>query len=202
MQGLRKFEVYNGSQGVGDVRTASFYVKIPKSSDVPTRVNSVLPGRFVVQAVAGDSALGDGASAADSTGTPGRLWLGLCVTVTDTRARRLDKQIITPSQEGLALLVPVKIATFAGLEDGVGGGITDAGGFAAITLGTISGEMPEETPYYTPYPNDEIDSSTITSGTAENRALRLIRPVGDITNTDTARRVWQFAVTPAFSADI
>lgn len=200
MQGIRKFDVYNGLQGVGDVRTLARYIKIPRAADVATRVNAVMPGRFLVQAAAGNNGVGDGASAADTTGTPGRLIIGLVMAVCDIRGRRLDRQILLPSEEGSALVVPARVATFCGLEDGLGGGISNAGGFAAIVLGTTSGEMPNETPYYTPLPNDEIDSSTVASGTAADRALRLIAPVGDIRNTDPARRVWEFSITDAFSA--
>lgn len=202
MQGIRKFEVYQGRKGAGDVITASRYIKIPKSSDNGSRANAVMPGRFIVQCTAASNSEGDGSSATDSTGTPGRLFIGLCVAVTDLKGGRKDRQIIETTEEGLALYVPVDNVTFRGLEDGVGGGITDAGGFCAIILGTVSGKMDGETNYFTPMPNDELDSSTVAAGTSSNRACQLINPIGDITNTNTARRTWEFIITDAFSAHL
>lgn len=200
MQGIRRFDVYRGLESNGLVVTNPVLLKVPKSSDVATRVNRVMPGRLIVQAVAGNNATWDAASAADTTGTPGRLIAGLCMTVCDLQGRRKDRQVIETTEEGAILVVPAARVVLVGLEDGVGGNIADSGGFCSIVLGTPTGEQPNETNYYTPLPNDEIDSSTTASGTAANRALQLIAPVPDITNI--GRRQWQFVITSAFRASL
>lgn len=200
MQGIRRFDVYRGLESNGLVVTNPVLLKVPKAADVATRVNRVMPGRLIVQAVAGNNATWDAASAADTTGTPGRLIGGLCLTVCDINGRRKDRQVIETTEEGAVLVAPVARVVLVGLEDGVGGNIADSGGFCSIVLGTPTGEQPNETNYYTPLPNDEIDSSTTASGTAANRALQLIAPVPDITNI--GRRQWQFVITSAFRASL
>lgn len=203
MQGLRKFDVHGSLKDGGKIVLPTRYAKIASSSENANRANRVMPGRFIVQCTAGSNTNFDGASAANTTGTPGRLIAGLVLTVCDTRGRRRDKQILETTESGLVIFAPARNIIFKGLEDGVGGGIADAGGFASMVLGTPTGDdQDEETHLFTPMPNDEIDSSSIASGTNANRAFALMSPLGDITNTDTARRIWRFTITDAFSTVI
>lgn len=174
----RRIEVYRAPHGKLYEANPIYYHVPTKTANV-NRTNTVTLGDFAVQCTAGSSAACDAVSNADSTGSPGRLFLGVFAKIMDINGNVKDSNMILPEEEGLVQLVDIR-NLFRISEDGVGGLVSDPYGHAAIIRGTIV--MSKDTYHPDPAPDTRIDSSTISGGTNANRALHLQGIESDIQN--------------------
>lgn len=200
MQGSRKINLVASAPGTMIELSPTAHV-VPTASTNSDRANPVMVGDVLVECTAASTTQADAVSAADSTGTPGRLAYGIVTKLQNSKGVPLNNQYIETTEAGLAYVVPVKNNKFMILEDGVGGNIADADafGYCALIRGTATDHSRDETDFPNPQPGTMLDSSTVSSGTASNRMIHLLGPVPSTDNL-SGRRTFLCEFTSAFTA--
>lgn len=199
----RGIEFVKPKSNDGKTRVADRYYTVPDSGTDSNRVNVVVVGSLLVQSTAGSNAGVDGASTANTTGSPGRKALGLAATLGDPIGRPIPRNQIAVAEAGTTTIIPARGNIFRCLEDGDGGNISDANqyGYASLVIGAPTSTSDAQTFTPNPEPNILIDSSSISSGTSSNRMIKLLGADPSPSHT-SGRRSFLFEFTDAFSEAI
>lgn len=201
----RGIEFVRTKDGSGIAVLANNNFVIPAVGDDADRASIVVPGVLAVQCSSGDSSTIDGAVTANTTGSAGRLAMGIVTTVGTPTGCYIPRNQVAVSEAGVAALLPVRGNVFRCLEDGDGGNIADvdAYGYASFVISTPTSLSDADTFTPNPEPSYVIDSSSVSGGTSSNRMIKLLGPDPTVNaDANSGRRAFLFEFVDAWTVAI